>query len=260
MNHNYQDISPSTHLLSSYKPFTSYQFAKNYQDAPILHAELGHALPYYPLCFKKAETKSTYELVALLSLTPSLNIYVDQNGSWLAPYAPSFFRSYPFRLNPEAKEQIQVDIDSNLVVENHTPEAHRLYTSDGELSQNLANILNFLNQREINHAQTQALIEALANQNLIVPWNLATKQTQESEPTQIEGYYIIDEAAINKLSGENISALAQQGALKLAYAQLLSMTRINDFRVRYAKLQKPQESRENLDLDKFFSENDTIRF
>lgn len=256
-------LSPKEHQHIGYTPFRNYFFAQCDPHAPILQAEVADAIAYYPLCFIQASTEHTtdsgYQLVALQSLTPGLNLYVDHSGKWLAPYVPAYYRSHPFRLN--ALGQLQIDTQSHCYQTEPTDEDSAVFTAEGDYSPAVEKIHNFLTQCAKNAQHTQELINQLNKQGLITPWELQTKQSQDSEPQSIHGYYRIDEEKLKQLPGIQLSLFAQTGALALAYQQLTSLKRLQDFRTRYACYQEPSQLYE-VDLDQVFGEasNDAFKF
>ena len=70
---------------------------------------------------------------------------------------------------------------------------------------------------------------ALAKQELIEPWpvTLANNETVESVGKKtVQGLYRINESVLNALNGDALAELRKSGALALAYAQLLSITQL----------------------------------
>jgi hypothetical protein len=113
--------------------------------------------------------------------------------------------------------------------------------------------VDFLKQCVQNKQVTQTLVNQLAEHNLIQPWELKSRGL-EADPKPVKGLYHIDEKTLKELAPEHLSALAKSGALALAYAQLLSEARLQDFAKRFeARKQTPT-------VDNFFGEDDMIKF
>ena len=226
-------LNKTDHRHAGYKKFDSYNHARNDTAAPLLAAELSQALPYYPLAFLPQGTSQEprYQLVTLHSLQPGLNLYVNDQGQWLAPYVPSHYRSHPFKLvpNPQQNNALTLcfDLESGLVHTPAEPEDVPLFTPEGEFSEALSAILDFLQQCERNRHTTQKWVNQLAEQQLIVPWPIPTQSLQgEAETHTVQGLYQIDEQTLKQLPPQTASDLLRSGALGLAYAQLWSQSRM----------------------------------
>lgn len=268
---NYTAITKQDHLDSSYKAYSNYNHAKSDTVAPLLYAELSEALAYYPIGFIKNQ-EQRYQLVAIQSLSSNINIYVNKQGQYLAPYVPSHYRAHPFRLLPNTAKDNELtlcfDKDANLVTDTKEEGNIEFFTQDGELSEKLKSVLSFLNQCETNRQVTQTIVDLLETHKLIQKWsiNLETQVVGEDKtPKEVEGLYKIDEEALRALEPEVLSILAKSGALALAYGQLLSQARLKDFSKRYEyhtmqEAQSQAQATKELDLDRFFSESDTISF
>jgi len=112
--------------------------------------------------------------------------------------------------------------------------------------------VDFLKQCVQNKQVTQTLVNQLAEHNLIQPWDLKSRGLDD-DPKPVKGLYHIDEPALKDLTPEYLSALAKSGALAVAYAQLLSEARLQDFAERFAARNQPPTA----DL---FGEDDMIKF
>lgn len=265
-------INKTDHLHAGYKKYDNYNHAKTDTVAPLLMAELTQALPYYPLAFLQNPSKTesntvNYQLVTLHSLQPGLNLYVNDNGQWMAPYIPSHYRSYPFKLIPNDQKENELtlcfDQDAQLVHDNALAEDVVIFTPEAELTQDMKNLMSFLQQCESNRQLTHTLVNQLAEQDLIQPWSIEIKASEDSEqPQTVKGLFKIDEQALKDLDPANLSILAKSGALGLGYAQLFSQARLKDLTTRY-QYHVQQQAKGNpvdMDLDSFFSEEDSFKF
>lgn len=262
-------IQKTLHQNSQWQPLTGYDVARQDTTAPLLLAEISHALPFYPLAFIKAGEQ--FQFVTLHSLQPGLNLYVNPQGKWRVPYVPSVYRGYPFRLmtNSDTGELIFCfDQDSGLISETDAdtpqPAAHPLFNDSNELAEKTASVFSFLQQCEQNKQLTQQAVDALAEHQLIVPWEIKSKVSPEGEPLPIQGLYRIDEAALNQLPAEALQTLQQRQAIAIAYGQLYSQARLQGltqlYRVHEAELKQQQPA--DVDLDQLFgeAEDDIFKF
>lgn len=138
---NYIALSPKQHQSYGWQPYSNYYHAATQAVAPITMGELNQIITCMPMAFIPRQTQdnaSRFELVALQSLKPGHNVYVDQTGIWLAPYIPAQYRSYPFAMiqHPQQPE------NSVLCFEQDSPNIHTIqldndtpfFSTNGQLS------------------------------------------------------------------------------------------------------------------------------
>jgi hypothetical protein len=209
-------------------------------QGPFLHAtgttacrlvasELDQALAYYPLGFREIPGDSRYDLIAILSLEPGINYFASTEGYWNAPYIPGWFRGHPFRLLPkEGSNQYMlcVDTDNGRFIAEAGADDHRFFLPDGTPSEQLQAILKFWTAYESEYHKTLRLIRQLDQHGLIVPWPIQLREGAQAPAKNLEGFFHIDARRLQDCSGDALRELAQSGALRLAYAQLLSMPRM----------------------------------
>ena len=162
-----------------------------------------------------------YQLVAITSLQPGINLYVAPDGKWLGAYIPAALRAYPFQLaQQEGAGEFMLCIDeaSGLVVE-ITEDGNAFFDDQDQPTQEVKDIVDFLAAFEASRTVTQGAVNALADAGLITPWEINLKQGEKVVP--VEGLFSVDEAALNKLDDEDFLAVRKAGGLGVAYAQLL---------------------------------------
>lgn len=256
-------VSRTQHVNAGWLSYRDYLHAATYATTPLLAAELPKAVGAFPLAFVQQE--ESYQLVALHSLQPGVNLYINSQGQWLAPYVPAWHRSHPFRLlrNEENDDQILcVDESSTLFQAEASGAAKPFFDAEGNPHQELQETLGFLQECHNNRLLTDKLVQQLANAGLIQRWALQL-QGSEGEPRLVEGVFQINVAALRALGGDALSALAASGALAIAYAQLLSADRIREFEQRYRYREQEQAASTTPDFDDLFGENgdsDTLNF
>lgn len=257
----WQAVSKTRHRNAGWLPYTDHRFAAEDVTCPLLAAELPHAVACFPIAFTLAG--ESYQLVALQSLQPGVNLYVNSQGQWLAPYVPAWYRSHPLRLlqSQEGEHVLCVDEDSPLFRAKMEGE-QRFFNDQGEVTPALQQVIDFLQQCRNNQSVTQTLVKDLAEAGLIQPWPLQLDNGSET-PTPVAGVFRIDEAALQHLPGDQLATLAQSGALAIAYAQLLSAPRLTDFNKRYQHRAQEQarQASDDINLDNLFGEQgDTFKF
>lgn len=251
-------VSPENCANKSWLPLSGYGFAAGTQFASIVAAELAKAVHALPLVF--VQQANSFQLVALLSLGPGENLFVDSKGLWQGAYIPACFRGHPFRLAkaPDGSNNILlcVDEDSGLVTGgNRTP----FFDAEGKLTKPTQQIFEFLQSVWQNMHPTQQAVTALANAGLLAPWPLRVKVGQKE--IAVQGLLRIDEGKLYSMEEQAFLQLRKTLALPMAYAQLFSMANVQIL-VRLAQIraeQKPQAPAE-VDLNKLFGQEDLISF
>lgn len=222
-------LSQEAHRHHRWRRYRSYGFAANETFVPVLAAELARAALHMPIAFM--ERKDGPVLVAVMSMTPGVNLFVSTDGQWLGGYVPAALRGYPFRLMPvkEREESVLVfDEDSGLIGEGEADaEGEPLFTAEGTPSKPVADTLEFLRQCEINRKLTERAVAAIAEAGLIEDWPM-TVRTGEGE-RKVAGLKRASERGLNGLDEAAFLALRRAGALPVVYAQLLSMQNVAGF-------------------------------
>lgn len=214
-----QVISRERHAQQRWQRYTHYAFAAQEAVVPLAAAELSKAVMSLPLAF--VERLGAFVPVAVLGLQAGSNLWVGPDGRWVGPYIPAALRSYPFCLARAEDGQQVLCMDEASGLLSAGPEGERFFNEDGQPTQTMLDIWNFLIQTEQSRATAAAACAALARHQLIRPWPI-TIQNDAGEQ-RIEGLFQIDEAALKQLQGEALQELTGAGALAVAYCQLLSI-------------------------------------
>lgn len=187
---------------------------------PLTLAELPKAIQSVPIGLIE-QAGGGFLPVALLSLQPNKNLFVTADGRWIQAYIPASCRAYPFILakTKDGQQVLCIDEDSGLVVDGTDGEA--FFQEDGQVAPTLQEVLNFLHQTEQSRNATAAACALLKQYDLISPWPITVKA--DGEDKMISGIFQINEAALNKLSADELAKIRDSGALVLAYCQMLSM-------------------------------------
>jgi hypothetical protein len=250
-------ITPEQHATAGWRRFTNYCFAQQEHLCPVARPELTQLLPWYTLAFIADESQQRFHLVALLSLQPQQNAYIDAAGRWLAPYVPAHLRSYPFGMNAEGR--LTVDTESELFQETCEEGCEPFYGADGRESEALGKITEFCRQRLSGMALAQKLTTQLADAEVLEPWPITWQKGDQ--PQGIKGYYRVNEQKLHALSPEDCAEFTRSGAMGLAYAQVFSQARLADLKYREAKKQAASPAAVADNLEQLFGGgDDTLKF
>jgi len=219
----YVPISRTNHSGKTWNRAQTYGFAASQPVVPIVGLELATAAVNMPLGFIRQG--ENYHLVALLSFRQNSNLFIGPDGRWVGTYIPAAFRSYPFRLlRPEGSEQMMVCVDEESELLRDDDEGELFFDESGKPSELVSQIADFLQQYEANRLATDMAVKALADANVVLPWEIKVKDKDRELP--VTGLYRIDETKMNALDDQTYLGLRKAGALGVAYAQIISMNRL----------------------------------
>ena len=212
-------VSKSEHLLARWVKYSSFSFAAAQAVVPLVAQELPRAAGAFPVGFVREA--DAFVPVAVMGLEQGQNRFVAADGRWAGRYIPAAYRGCPFTLAtaPSGDAVLCFDQDSGLVGDK--PNGERLFDDEGQMSEGLKGILDFLVKVRQNRAATQNICAVLEKRQLIKPWPI--KIAGPEGERILEGLYMIDEGAVNALSGEALEEVHLAGALPVIYCQLLSM-------------------------------------
>ncbi|WP_447926414.1 SapC family protein [Vreelandella sp. EE27] len=236
-----------------------YSFVSDQSAIALVAQELPYALATMPLGFRK-KSDGHYELVAICSLANHQNLFVHLDGRWLAGYKPALLRTYPFLTRHDSAQNryvLCVDENSGLIIDGASQQGNPFFSSSGELGEQLSRVKEFLTKWQKQKLVTQTAVDMLSTLDLIAPWKVDIKLDSGEVVPGLEGFFQINEAALNALTSQKIDALRQVNALPIAYAQLFSQHRISiltQLKKLHSNNSEPHFS-EN-DIDSLFNSGD----
>lgn len=202
---------------------------------PLGANEAPQAGLHLPLAFIKQQ--DTFDLVALAGLRQDENLAVDPlTGQWLLDYLPDLGKVYPFRLASNKTDELIVIVDEESGLVTNDPSDFAFFQNNGEPEAQLAQVMQTLHNLQKGRLGSFELCASLAEAELFEPWDLVIQD--EGEARKVAGLYRISESALNTLGNVPFLMLRKNGALALAYAQLLSMGNIHKLgRLAYQRQQ-----------------------
>ncbi|EQB34364.1 hypothetical protein M947_11390 [Sulfurimonas hongkongensis] len=246
-------ISKNLDINTSYAPHSNdYTFAKNISIAPALLAELPQLITSYTLCFLKKE--DSYELVVLTGDT-NTNCYINPKGIWLCEIIPAHFKSYPFFIAKDKNSNLVLSIDEEALQK--AEDSQSIFSSEHNLTPEVQKTAEFLQSCHSNKLQTKKAVDALAKHELFTPFEI---EIVDAEKKTLQGIYAIDEEKLNTLEADTLKELRDNSALTVAYAQLFSRANESQLSKRLQYIQTQEPKKDKIDLDNFFSENNSISF
>ncbi len=224
-------LNREVHKTLKFKASSDYSFTENINSVPLTGIEFFEASRDMPVLFSQDENGDFFPL-ALLSLMQEGHKQLGETGSWSDSYIPAFVRRYPFALTDEGtvcfdKKASQFDSE----------DGEPLFNEDGENSETLNNVIQFLNNYDQQYKSTREYCAECKELELFAPFNLQVMLDKDN-PLRLEGLYVVDEKKLADLPEDKVTAWFRAGWLAWSYAHLHSLGALN----RLVKKQKePKE-------------------
>lgn len=261
MYQSLQALNPDTLKGKHYRPYSNFLFAEKDMAVEIVYKELPDALATMPLGFMRPTPNGPLKLMALLSVLPDKNTYVNPEGKWVGDYVPAVLRGYPMAAvpHPQEPDRSVMCIDEPALCDAGEG-AQPLFDEEGNPGSALAKVLEFWQMIAEERKTTQAACRVLDDAGLIVPWDITVQGDAGAAP--LNGFYRIDEARLNALEPAMLASLRPSGALTIAYAHLFSRKRVQFLQKATSQHAAYMAKRKELDLqlDGLFGNDDDIGF
>jgi hypothetical protein len=214
-------VNPARYRNFSVKTGETYEFAKRVNSLPLTAIEFARAAAEYAIVF--AGTGEAVMPAVILGTREAENLYVNDAGGWEGKYIPLFIQRYPFVFSsdPEGKT-FTLCIDEKFEGVNQAGRGERLFDADGERTQYLTNVLNFLQEYQGHFRRTQAYGRKLKELDLLQPMQ-AQFTLGSGERHSLSGFMTVDRERLKALSGDQLKDLLTTGELELTYLHLYSL-------------------------------------
>ncbi len=215
-------LQKGDHANRAWKRPANYGFAANDAVVPIVGMEAATAGVNMPLAFVRQQNLT--QLVTITGPVAGENVFVAKDGRWLGAYIPAVLRSYPFRLaRIEGREEMALCIEEGSLADSGEP----LYDAEGNLAPQVKNSATMLEIQEKSRQQTMFAAAALSDAGVLTPWEIKFKSSKDGAEVAMKGLLKVDEKALAAIDDAAFLKLRKMGALPLAYAQLISMSRLS---------------------------------
>lgn len=264
---NYIPVSQTKHQASGFEKVSNYAHAAADIVVPVVVSEIAKLVPRMPLAFYKTSEMKGYQLVALQGLLSGQNLFVTASNQFISGYVPAIYRGYPFRLfsvDGKTEQLLCIDEQSPFFHEQAEADDESIFTPEGEPSDLILQIRDFLSLIARDAQKTQEIVNLLADYEVIRPWHIKLEGLSETQQP-LQDLYHVSEVALRELPADKTQVLNLRGALPLAYAQLFSEHRVEDLYTlltHRAQSTQAEQAVEEVDLEKIFdqSEEDFLRF
>lgn len=216
-----QPINKQRHAGWSVKAGNQFGFAQGVNSVPLMAVEFPNAAEEYCIVF--AGEEENLLPVVLMGVREDENLYVDSEGQWTAKYIPAFVRRYPFVFSSaDEGATLTLCIDEAFEGCNEEGRGERLFDVDGEQTQYLNSVLDFLKEYQAHYQRTKNFAKKLHELDLLEPMG-AQFTTPAGEKRTVTGFQAINREKLKALTPDNFSDLAKTDELELIYLHLQSM-------------------------------------
>ena len=206
-----------------------YSFTNNVNSVPLTAVEFPNAARDYVIVFAGKETLMP---AVLLGVQQDKNLYVDEHGAWTGRYIPAFIRRYPFVFSSSKDgKTFTLCIDKEFQGLNNDGQGERLFNDEGDQTEYLGKMLDFLREYQIQFQRTKVFCDKLRELDL-----LESMQAHFTFPTgsqiSLTGFYVVNREKLKAVEGKKLAELAKTDELELVYLHLQSL---NNFPVMIEK-------------------------
>ena len=227
-------VSAARHRGISVRSGNNFDFAREVNSVPLMAAEFAQSALEYAIVFVGEGDDVTPAV--LLGVRDNENLFVNEDGTWGGKYVPAFLRRYPFVFaTDEGADTFTLCIDEDFAGVNDEGRGERLFDEDGEQTQYLRSVLEFLQAYQVQYVRTRALTKKLVELDLLETMQ-ARFALRDGRNLTMSGLRVVSRDRLRALSGEALSGLAQNDDLELIYLHLHSLRYLSDTAERLAVL------------------------
>lgn len=224
----YRDVQPITrdkHGELSLKVGKDFGFASAVNSVPLMAAEFPTAASDLPIVFTEAE--GSVLPVAVLGIEQDANLMVDAEGQWRGEYVPAFLRRYPFVFaSSEEGKTFTLCIDEAYDGLNREGRGERFFDSDGERTQYLAKVLDFLQDYQAHFQRTRAFCTRLVELDLLEAVEAQISLPEGGKRT-LTGFKAVNRQKLKALPESTLQAMLGSDELEMLFIHLQSMRNFN---------------------------------
>lgn len=233
-------VSRDKHAQTCVRSGKSYAFARNVNSVPLTAVEFSRAAGEYPIVF--GGTEEAVMPAVILGARESENLFVGEDGTWNASYVPAFVRRYPFVFSTDqAGKQFILHIDEAFDGVNDEGRGERLFDAEGQQTQYLQTVLNFLQEYQAHFQRTQAYCKRLRELELLQPMQ-AQFNLADGEKRSLSGFQVVNREKLKALGADELQKMLKTDELECTFLHLFSLRHFNDMVGRMASREVPEEA------------------
>lgn len=231
-------VSSQRHGDLSIKMGGDFSFASSVNSVPLMAVEFRSATPEFAVVF--AGEGDAVIPVAILGVEAERNAFLKEDGKWDAKYVPAFVRRYPFVFSSsDDGKNFNLCIDDSFSGCNTAGRGERLFDADGERTQYLETVLNFLKEYQVQFLRTRAFCSRLKELDLLEPMQ-ANFTLPNGQRRNLTGFMAVNRDKLKELDDAVLAKMAKNDELELIYLHLQSM---ENFRSMLKRIGATQEAK-----------------
>ncbi|WP_212637885.1 SapC family protein [Desulfocicer vacuolatum] len=221
-----EPLNNATHQNLRFVGVKSFDSAMDIVSSPLVASEVVLASKYYPIVFP---TDGVIP-VSLFSLGQKKNFYVNDDGSWKAPYVPAHIRRYPFILGGKSggggDEQPQaftvcIDVEAPHFA---SDQGEPLFTADGQPAPLTQKAIDFLKAYQEDVKVTQGACSELETHGVLVAKKIDLEKSGEKR--SFGGFRCVDVGKMNELDDSILAGWVRNGLMRLIVFHLQSLNNL----------------------------------
>ena len=218
---NVQPVSLKRHHNWSVRAGDDYEFGRKINSAPVMAAEFPKICSDYAVVFTGND--DTIMPVVIMGFRSEENLYIDARGKWTTGYIPAFLRRYPFIFSSSDNgKSFTLCIDEEFAGCNQEGSGEKLFDAEGNQTQYLKNVLDFLKEYQVHYKRTERFSKKLRELSLLEPMT-AQFTLHDGSKANLTGFMAINREKLKTLSGEQLQQLAVTDELELIYIHIQSL-------------------------------------
>ena len=240
-----EPLSSETHADWRVRQQDSAPFLVGQHAIPITTDEFPLVQRHMPIVFSVGDDAIP---LALMGLNEGVNVFMGDDGKLTETnfYVPAYVRRYPYmlaRLRPDA-EELSLCFDPTSEALGAYDDGDPLF-ENGQPSPVTKGILDFAEQFEQAGARTQAFMNELREQELLMDGEVTIQIDENQQPFVYRGFQMINEEKLVDLRGDALRKMSKSGMLPLLYAHLFSLSLMRDIFARQVQLGKTPQPQLN---------------
>lgn len=202
-----------------------YGFARSVNSVPLTAVEFRRATLEYAVVF--AGEGEAVMPVAILGAEAGQNLFVRDDGSWDGHYVPAFVRRYPFVFSSSNDgTTFTLCLDESFSGCNREGRGERLFDAEGQRTQYLETVLNFVRDYQIQFQRTRNFCNRLRELDLLEPMQ-AQFTLPDGQQRNLTGFMAVNRAKLKDLGDEVLVRMVKSDELELIHLHLQSMQNFN---------------------------------
>ena len=220
-----EPLNKTTHQKFRFSAIKSFDCAIDMVSSPLTASEVIIASKYYPIVFPTDGVVP----VSLFSLNHKNNFYLNEDGSWKAPYVPAHIRRYPFVLGGRPGEDAGEPEAFTVCIDVEAPhfasdQGEPLFTANGEPAVLTQKAIEFLKVFQNDVTATQRFCSELEAHKVLVPQKVTLEKNGEKRV--LGGFRCVDVEKMNGLEDSILAGWVRSGLMKLIVFHLQSLNNL----------------------------------